>query len=328
MTIKSILSSSIAKLEKADIETANLDVRVLLEYVLKKDSSYFFTHPEMPLTNYQYAKFRKLINRRKKGEPIAYLTGHKEFYGYDFFVNKNVLIPRPETELLVEHAIEFINSHCEKINQPADEAISNNRLPRSPELPRNDRKKELSIIDIGTGSGCIIISIILELYKLSTFNFQLKCCASDISNKALYIARKNAKMHQVNKDIRFYNSDLFSNQKLPKKYEIIIANLPYVPMNNYRSKPEVENFSLRSKNSEINFEPKNAIFAKNNGTQIIKRFLDQAKDRVNKNGLILIEVDPRNVKELYLYTKNILDKSKVELIKDLAKLDRVIRILN
>jgi release factor glutamine methyltransferase len=299
MNLNIILRKSSDELKKAGIPTASLDVRVLLEDVLKKDTSIVFTHPEMPLTNTQYARFRSLIRRRKKGEPVAYLIGHKEFYGYDFFVNKNVLIPRPETELLVEQAIEFIKLKVHKA------------------------KSEIKIIDIGTGSGCIIISLILELYKLSTFSFILKCCASDISSKALYVARKNAKFHQVNKDIKFYYSDLFANKLMPKKYDVIIANLPYVPTNN--SKLIANNSKLRS---GIYFEPQKAIFAENNGTKIIKQFLDQAKDRINKDGLILIEVDPRNAKVLQKYTKDIFPKSKVELLKDLAKLDRVIRILN
>ena len=299
MNLNIILRKSSDELEKAGIPTANLDARILLEDVLKKDVSIIFSHPEMPLTNSQYARFRRLINRRKAGEPIAYLTGHKEFFGYDFLVNKNTLIPRPETELIVEQAIEFIKLKVHKV------------------------KSEIKIVDIGTGSGCIIISLILELCKLSTFNFILKCCASDISRKALYVAHKNAKLHQVYKSIKFYNSDLFANKQMPKRYDIIIANLPYVANNISNLKSQISKFK-----SGIYFEPQKAIFAKNNGTKIIKQFLDQAKDKINKNGLILIEVDPRNAKVLQKYTKDIFPKSKVELLKDLAKLDRVIRILN
>ena len=297
MDINSILRKSSKELTKAGVATASLDARVLLEDVIKKDSSAIFSHPEMPLTNSQYSRYRSLIRRRKAGEPVAYLVGHKEFYGYDFYLNKNVLIPRPETELVVENALHFLEYR-----------IKNGEL---------SNKSELNIIDIGTGSGCIIISLSKEIPKLEIENWKLKIklCASDVSRKALYVARKNAKLHQVNKDIKFYNSDLFSNKQMPKKYDIIIANLPYVPTS---YKPQAKSLS---------YEPKEAIFAGDNGTHIIKIFLDQAKDRINKDGLILIEVDHRNAKELYNWTKKIYPKAKIELLKDLAVLDRVIRIL-
>lgn len=289
-----IFKKTITELKKAGIETAELDARVLLEDVLNKDSSYIFSHSEMPLTNSQYAKFRSQIRRRKKGEPVAYLTGHKEFYGYDFFVNKNVLIPRPETELIVEETINYIKN----------------------KILKNKKLERISIIDIGTGSGCIIVSLVLQLYKLSTLNFQLKNYASDISRKALYVAQKNAKKYQVKNQIRFFHSNLFSNPRMPKKYDIIIANLPYVPT------------SYKSQTKSLNYEPKSAIFADDNGTQIIKQFLNQAKSRINDDGLILIEVDPRNAKKLKNYAQNIFITSKTELLKDLARLDRILIILN
>lgn len=294
MNVKNILFYSTKELELTGIQTANLDARVLLEDVIKKDSSVIFSHPEMPLTNSQYAKFRSLIRRRKKGEPVAYLTGHKEFYGYDFYVNKNVLIPRPETELIVENAKHFLEYR-----------IENREL---------SEKTQLKIIDIGTGSGCIIISLMKEIQKTIIHNspFNIRAFASDVSKKALYVARKNAGLHQVNKGIKFYNSDLFSNKQMPKKYDIIIANLPYVP----------------SQTEKLKFEPENSIYADDNGTQIIKNFLSQAKDRINVDGLILIEVDHRNAKELYNCAKKIYPNTKTALIKDLAKLDRVIKILN
>ena len=296
MTIKEILSSSIIELRKTGTETANLDARVLLEHVLEKDSCDIISHPEMPLTNSQYSRFRSLIRRRKKGEPVAYLTGHKEFYGYDFFVNKNVLIPRPETELLVEQAIKYVK--CQMSN------VKN--------------KEKISIIDIGTGSGCIIISMVLEAKKLMPNLLITDFCASDISKKALYVARKNAKLHQINKQIRFFHSDLFSNPRMPKKYDAIIANLPYVPSDSKSYKLEAK--SLRH-------EPQDAIFAKDNGAEIIKKFLNQARSRINNDGLILIEIDPRNARELQHYAKNMFNKCKVDLIKDLSQKKRELIIL-
>lgn len=326
MNIDLIIKNASAELKNCGIKTANLDAIVLLEKALGKERSYFISHGDEPMTNAEYSRFRRLIRRRKQGEPVAYILGHKEFYGYDFFVNKNVLIPRPETEFLVEQAIEYLKCHCDEsrsLDNSGQDPQSG--LPRTQERPRNDRNKSINIIDIGTGSGCIIISVIKEVQKLENGNWKLeiKYHANDIDNKALYVARKNAKFHKVNKKIRFFHSDLFSNQRMPKYYDLIIANLPYVPKDN--SKLITQNSKLLS---GIYFEPENAIFAKDNGTEIIKIFLNQAKDRINKNGLILIEVDPRNAKELLTYAKNIFDKSKIELLKDLSNIDRVIRILH
>lgn len=310
MNIEQLAKKATNELKKSNIKTVSLDVMLLLEKTFKKDRSYILTHDLEPLINSEYSKFRKLLLRRKKGEPIAYILGHKEFYGYDFLVNKNVLIPRPETELLVENAIKFIKCHLD------ESARKQSGLPQSQKRLRNNRNRNFNIIDVGTGSGCIIISLLKEL-KNSNTNYPpltINCYASDISKKALYVAKKNVKLYKINKQIRFFYSDLFSNSRMPNKYDLIIANLPYVP----KSISNLKSHTSNLKNG-IYFEPEKAIFAENNGTEIIKRFLDQAKNRINKNGLILIEVDPRNAKELLNYAKNIYKKNKVELSKDLSQ---------
>ena len=353
MNYSAIIKKAVLDLKKTSIQLPELDARVILEHILKRDSSYIYSHPEMLLTNAQFSRFQRLIRQRQKGMPIAYITGHKEFYGLDFFVNKNVLIPRPETELLVEQAIEFIKCHC------AVSAKKQSGLPRSdrPASPaggsvgaRNDRNGSFNIIDVGTGSGCIIISILKEIQKLEIGNclpavarlrqagkLEIKYHASDISRKALYIAKKNAELHKVNSDIRFFHSDIFANKRMPKKYDIIIANLPYVPKNN--SKLITNNFptiqkcrdsdrSVRIKLKDgIYFEPQDAIFAKDNGMRIIKKFLDQAKNHLNSDGLILFEVDPRNAKELKRCAQSIFPQAKIEIIKDLANHNRAIKII-
>ncbi len=347
-----VLKNSIVELRRADVPGAELDATILLEKVLKKDRAYILTHDLELMTNAEYAQSQRLILRRKKGEPIAYITGHKEFFGYDFYVNKNVLIPRPESELLVENTLEYLKNkissqiassdcHCEEFGSLLDDSgqATQSRLPRPPKRPRNDRKKLVDIIDVGTGSGCIIISLckyfLANKFRcfnrnpdpkasgLTSYRLIPSFFASDISKKALYMARKNARLHKVNSDIRFFHSDLFANKRMPKKYDIIISNLPYVPKNNLELKTNKSKL-VRG----IYYEPRNAIFALDNGTKIIKRFLDQTRDRINKGGLILIEVDPRNVQKLKKYAKNIYPDAKIEIKKDLAKLDRVIKILN
>ena len=320
MNIELIIKKATNELKMSGIKTANLDVILFLEQVLKKDRAYILAHDLESLTNSEYSKFRKLILKRKQKEPVAYILGHKEFYGYNFFVNKNVLIPRPETELLVEQVINYVKCHP---SRPRSD-------PRS-EMSNVKYKEKISILDIGTGSGCIIISLILAL-KAKSSKLEADFFASDISKKALYVAKKNAKLHKVNDKIRFFHSDLFSNSRMPKKYDLIIANLPYVPKSNLKlktnpSRPrqaEAENLKL---NNEIYFEPENAIYAENNGTQIIKKFLNQAKSRINNDGLILIEVDPRNAKELFEYSEPLYINYRMKLIKDLSQKNRAIAIL-
>lgn len=182
---------------------------LLLTFILKKSREFILSHPEHPLTKAQINQLQKLINRRIKGEPIAYLTGTKEFFGKNFLVTPDTLIPRPETELLVEEALE-----C---------------------LSKNKNKKTI-LIDVGTGSGCIVTSIATQLKKINLKSLQnTRFYGLDISNQTLNIAIKNARHHNVLKDIVFLQSNLLEyflyHASLITNHAsfIIIANLPYVP---------------------------------------------------------------------------------------------------
>ena len=185
---------------------------------------------------------------------------------------------------------------------------------------------------MGTGSGCLIISLAKELSNLSVLSSQFCFFASDISIKTLNVAKKNAKKILFeeenrelknfslcsNNNIKFFHSDLFSNRKLHKKFDVIIANLPYVP------KEQIS--SLRSQDLGIAHEPQSAIFADDNGTAIIIKFLEQSKKYLSKNGLILIELDPRNAIKLELFARKYYPKAKIQLERDLAGLLRYLII--
>jgi len=168
-----------------------LDAEVLLSFVLKKPKEFLYAHPEFQPTKKQISNFQFLISKRIKGEPIAYLTGHKEFFGLDFLVNKNVLIPRPETEILVEDVLFQIS---------------------------NNKYQITNIADVATGSGCIAISLKKHLPKLKIF-------ATDISSAALNVAKKNAKRHKVK--LNLFKGDLLTPIK-NKKIDLLVANLPYL----------------------------------------------------------------------------------------------------
>jgi len=315
--IKTILSRATAELIRCGSDSARLDTKVLFEAAAQQDPTFLFSHPEAPMTNAAYQRFRRMIRRRKTGEPVAYILGHKEFYGNNFIVNKNVLVPRPETELLVDEALKIINN-CTQ-SPKAKFAKSEHKEIE----PCKNLKSRIKVLDTGTGSGNIIISLAKELENKplnSLTNPQADLYATDISTKTLGVAKKNAALHGVKGQIRFYCSDLLANQLLPKRFDLIIANLPYVPK-------EVKTQKSGSEMKDgVDFEPDQAVFAEDNGTAIIKKFLNGAKDRLSPNGAILLELDPRNASDLEQYARKSFPTANIKLSKDLAGLDRILTI--
>lgn len=214
---------------------------LLLSHVLHQPKEFLFLHSDKILSRAQQARFRQLLRRRHKGEPMAYILGYKYFYGLKFKVTKDVLIPRPETEWLVDRALT---------------AIKNRKYP-------------LRLIDVGTGSGCIAIS----LAKQRTGKKAL-IHASDISAKALAIARHNARQHHAK--ISFFRSDLLTRTK--QKFDLLVANLPYVPPQDYTK--------LKT---GLKYEPREALI----GTpDLYKKLFAQLDDHLNFGALVLLEIDP------------------------------------
>ncbi len=216
-----------ATYELIAFDSACLDAELILSYILKKDRSYLLAHDDDILSFFNSLKFRYLVRKRKTGFPLAYILGKKEFYGIDFKVNKNVLIPRPETEDMVEAVISYI--------QEGD-----------------------LLVDVGTGSACIPISVLKNLDFLTAF-------ALDISSSALKIARQNAKIHAMNSRIQFFQSNLFNDFDLNifRGIDFVLtANLPYVPLD----------YQI---NIEAHFEPPVAIYAKDDGLDLYKKLLKQ-----------------------------------------------------
>lgn len=186
-----------------------LDAEILLSHATNRTKEELLIHPETKLSAEQFKKFSKIVQKRGHNEPIAYIIGEKEFFGLKFFVNKNVLIPRPETELLAEEALTRI------------------------------RNKELgirNIIDIGTGSGAIAVALAKNLPKT-------KIIATDISVAALKIAKYNAKTHGVASRIKFIKTNLLPSFLIPNSLFLIIANLPYLPTRVWKNTmPDVKKF--------------------------------------------------------------------------------------
>lgn len=177
--------------------SARLDAELLLSYVLKKPVTFLLAHDDSMVGIWSVWKYKRLIHQRKKGVPVAYLIGHKEFFGLDFKVNRHVLIPRPDTEILVECVISYFKSGV----------------------------RDFILLDIGTGSGCIPIAVCKHVDGL-------KAIAADISRQALKMAVRNAERYGLCRRIQFIKSDLLNNidlKKLEGKTVIVTANLPYIP---------------------------------------------------------------------------------------------------
>ena len=298
MNIKKFLSYAVKKLNSGKIEFPHLEAELLLSNVLNKRREFILINPEHKLNILQIAAYRLSIAKRLKGFPLAYIVKEKEFYGYNFFVNKNVLIPRPETELMIDEGLKILYDI--------------------------KKKKQISIIDIGTGSGCILISIVNRLlnYKLQIKNY--KFFASDISKKALSVARKNAKLHKVDKMIKFYKGDLLmpiikENLEIRNCNLIILANLPYL------TPSQVKNFST------IRHEPKSALIAGADGLKYYRILFRQIKKliEINKTPLhLLCEIDPGQVDKIKKLALSLLPEFKLKIKKDLRGLNRLVILFN
>ena len=233
-------------------------------------------------------KFFRLITRRKEGECIAYILGRKEFRGLDFTVNHNVLVPRPDTETLIEAALEYIDT-IQKNTKTTD-------------------GKGLSILDLCTGSGALAVSLKSERPFL-------QLSASDISAEALEIAAFNAKKHLGSvKNIRFIHSNLF--ESIRKKFNIILSNPPYIASGE---------ISLLA--PEVRREPRLALDGGIDGLELIRKIITQAPDYLQKNGVLLLEADLQQMQEIKtLLEKN--NFTGISIHKDLAGKNRVISAAN
>ncbi len=283
-----------------------LDLELILENALKKSRSFIIAHPELALTKSKIRNLKSKICRRLKGEPLAYILSHKEFYGLDFKVNKNVLIPRPETELMVEEAMR---------------KITDNRR----QTTKNG--KQTAIIDIGTGSGCVIITLAKLLSQLSIVNCQL--FATDISKKALAVARKNVRLHGVERKIKFFHGNLLEpilkSKILNLKSKIIIlANLPYLTPAQIKKSPTIK------------YEPRLALKAGKDGLKYYRRLLKQIKNvhksiSPHKSAFsprlsAFLEIDPSQASKIKQLIKKELPHSVAQTKKDLRGHNRIVII--
>jgi len=242
MNIENILNEGINILQKNKIANPQLDSEILLSNSIKRDKKHIILNPKEILNSEQLGKFKSLIERRKKGEPIAYLINKKEFWKDEFFVNKDVLIPRPDSELIIEQVLKIYSKDV-----------------------------QLQILDIGTGSGCILLSILKERSNFYGTGI-------DISKKSINVSKFNAKQLNLTNRVKFFHSsvDNFNNGK----YDIIVSNPPYI-----------EQLSLKYLEKDVvNFEPKLALSGGFDGFSKIRKVINKTSILIKKNGKFILEI--------------------------------------
>jgi release factor glutamine methyltransferase len=292
LSLFATLRDGIAQLERKSVPSAGLAAELLLMHVIGQDRAWVYAHPEAELDSAQREQYLTLIARRASGAPTQHLTGHQEFWGLDFEVTPDVLIPRPETEHLIEVALERLG------------------ITKEAGAPRRDEK--FRIADVGTGSGCIAISLAHELPTASI-------AATDISAAALKIAGRNAARYGVSDRIEFAECNLLdeffqsrSTSHQSSQFDLIVSNPPYIG--------RWEASSLQREVRE--HEPEAALYGGETGTEIYAPLIAQAAARLKPGGVMVLELGHTSS----AHVSKLLDSNEwtsVTISNDLAGIPRV-----
>ena len=278
MDLKQALTSAIARLTTEQVPSPRMNAELLLMFTLGCDRAYLHAHPERELTVDEKTRYDAALANRARGVPAQYITGHQEFWGVDLIVTPAVLIPRPETEHVIETVLDCVG-----------------RAP-SPASP-------LRILDVGTGSGCIALSLAKELP-------QAEIHATDISAAALEVARANAARHKLESRIQFREADLLAGFE-NNSFDFIVSNPPYV------GESEQDQVQLEVRK----FEPRNAVFAGPTGVEAIARLIPQAYSALKPGGWLIMEISGTIAEEV----KHLLrDWNEVRIKPDLQSIPRVV----
>ena len=279
MHLKDSLSKAIARLTAENVPSPRLNAESLLVFILNCDRAYLFAHPERALTAEEESSYEAALAERVRGVPAQYITGHQEFWGMDLIVSPAVLIPRPETEHVIETVLEFGAAEVQ------------------------GAKSKYRIVDVGTGSGCIALALAKELPHAEIH-------ATDISPDALEVARANAARHQLERRIRFHQTDLLEG--LEGEFDFVVSNPPYV------GDSEEDQVQLEVRK----FEPRNAVFAGPAGTEVIARLIPQARQLLRPDGWLIMEISGTIAEEV----RKLLEAWQEVVIKpDLQSIPRVVQ---
>ncbi len=242
-TIKTAVANAAGVLANGSLNEARYDATLLLMHVLGRDRAFVIAHADETVSPVQMQEYQSLVARRAAGQPLQYLTGHQEFFKLDFEVSADVLIPRPETELIVEVALDLLRS-----------------------IP------EPTFVDLGTGSGCIAISLLHELPEA-------RGIAVDISAAALAVARRNAERHGALSRLQFVESDLLAGLDQELEVALIVSNPPYIPTRD-----------LVNLQREVHHEPQGALDGGPDGLDLIRRLLRDSPAYLKKDGYLVFEI--------------------------------------
>jgi release factor glutamine methyltransferase len=292
-TILEILRWSTDYFRTKGVAEPRASAELLLAHTLGVSRLDLYLRYDQPLNPEELARFKALVVRRREGEPIAYLTGHREFWSLDFQVTPAVLIPRPETETLVAATLEAAK----------DLAVI---------LTKNEKRKtkneSLWGLEIGVGSGAVVIALAKELPGMSWVGL-------DLSGGALAVARDNARRHGVLHRVHFLQADLLAAFKPEAHFALLVANLPYVPRPVWEALPR-----------EIKeFEPKEALLGGEDGLDLIRPLIRQAHRLVPGGGWVLLEVGDQQAPEVAALLEETGAYDRLETIKDFSGIERVVR---
>lgn len=284
MQLGEALKNGIARLTSANVPSPRMNAELLLMFTLGRDRAFLYGHPEHELTEEEGQRHNQALAQRMTGIPAQYITGHQEFWGMDLIVSPAVLIPRPETEHVVETVLDLVQRT----------------------FPEQSRKghspAKLRIVDVGTGSGCIALALAKELPNAEIY-------AIDISVAALEIARANAARLQLSDRVIFHETDLLAEFE-PESFDFVISNPPYVG----ESEKDTVQMEVRK------FEPRAAVFAGAKGIEVIERLIPQAERTLRLGGQLIMEISGTIAKDVQERLK---DWSEVQITNDLQGIPRV-----
>ncbi len=275
MRLESVLQKAFLKLKNKNVQSALLDSELLMASILNKSREYIILNSNKSISKRDYDNFQNMINQRAKGKPVAYLTNKKFFWKYDFFVDNRVLIPRPDTEIIIEQVLSLYKN-----------------------------KKKVNFLDIGFGTGCILLSILKERRTFTAVGV-------DISNHALKVCKINAHKLGIKNRLKLFNSDI--DKFSFGKYDLIISNPPYIKKLNLKYLEK----------DVLKFEPKIALNGGLDGISEIRKVINKSSELIKNRGKLILEIayDQKNEVKKLLNKKRFYINS---VVKDLANNDRCI----
>jgi release factor glutamine methyltransferase len=279
LRVKDLLARAVERLVEVRSSSPQLDAEVLLMFRLSLTRAQLYSRLNDEIDDRVAEEYYLLVERRAQGEPVAYITGNREFMALDFYVDRRVLVPRPETELLVEHTIKKI-------------------------LDKDWATSEISMVDVGTGSGIIAVYMALRFPQMRVF-------ATDISQEALEVAEVNARRHEVADRITFLHGNLLD--PLEESVDLIISNPPYTVLS--QVEPNV-----------VRYEPNVALDGGPKGLTIYRELLHHSRQHLKRPGLVVLEIGAEQANDVLNLSRHFFPGMAVEIHKDYASLDRVVLI--